>query len=714
MNFAVFISGIAVVMSQTLLIREGLAFFSGNELVSGFVLCLWLLWTGLGSHIYSKIKLKIEPKRIYAILIFLLCLALIFSLIFFRIAPKIFILPFGEVISIDKIILISLIALAPTCLITGALFPSASAIITAQKVYLIEGLGAFAGGIIFSFILIYLLPPFGVLLVVFTLLLFAGFLCLNKRILSILCFVPLIALFRINNVEFFFRKIQMQGQNLIGLYESKYGTVALTKSESQTNFYTSGFFDFAYPDLYSAEEAVHYPLLLHKQPEDVLLVGGGMGGSIEQILKYTTIKKLIYLELNPKLIEVSTKYLNTSITDKRLNIIVSDGRFYIKNTKERFDCIIVNLPDPINVQLNRYYTKEFFQEVKKILKPYGLFSIRATSPPDILSPLYSQFLGAINKTLKQVFKNVYILPVAKATYIAMDWTIQEKIRNILEQRIIQRGLNLLYVNSYFFDYNLSDEKIEYLNRKIEKANSYINTDLKPICYYFNSVLWGSITSINLKNLFIKLFNLNPIIFFLPLALAFLFWRRRTIIQLSVFSIGATEISAEIILLILFQVLYGYIYAWLGIIIGLFMLGLACGTFIYIRFKKKPSENYPSPLKGEGMGDGVRTLSLIQLSIALYFLIILFMSIAKIPGVNYIIGVLIFVGGFFGGLHFPLSVEILGSKKAGVLYGIDLLGSSFGAIITTIIFIPILGIIYTLLIFVLLNIIVGAGLRVKIS
>lgn len=709
MHLAIFISGLAAVMSQALLIRESLAFFSGNELVSGIVLFFWLLWTGLGSILYSRWKPKCAPVLAYALLLFILCITLIFSLLFFRIAPVIFSLPFGEIVGFEKIIIISVITLCPTCLVFGALFPSASSIILAQKVYLIEGFGSFVGGLLFSFLLASVLPPFGILLIIISLLLFAGLLCLKKNLLMVLCLLPLFLLIKINDLEFFFRKVQVPGQQLIGLYESRYGAIAITQTESQLNFYSNGFFDFAYPDNYTAEEAVHYPLLLHYKPEDVLLIGGGMAGGINEILKHRTVKKLIYLELDPKIIEVSRKYISSPVDD-RLNIVIADGRFFIKNTKDKFDCIIINLSDPINAQLNRYYTKEFFQEVKSRLKSDGLFSIRVTAPSDILSPIYKQFLGTIYRSLQSVFKNIYVLPAAKTTYIAGDYAITEKMANILKQRIEQRKLDLIYVNSYFFDYNFTDERIDYLKASIEQSRAYTNTDLKPVCYYFSNMIYGGIISENLKWSFVRLSRLHPIIFFLPLIMLLLFWHRKTIIYLSVFSVGAGGISAELILLILFQVFYGYVYAWFGIIIGLFMLGLSCGTFIYIRFKKKLFENYLSSLREQGMVEGVSTLSLIQLSIALYFLVILIMSIVKIPGASYAIGVLVFIGGFFGGLHFPLSVEILGNKRAGILYGIDLLGSSFGAIMTTIILIPILGILYTLLIFIILNILVSIGLK----
>ncbi len=701
-RLAIFVAGFCTLISQSLLIREGLAFFSGNELVSGIVLCLWLLWTGLGSLIFSRIRPRIGAQKIYAILVLLFCVSLVLSLVFFRIAPKIFALPFGEVISIDKIVLIALIALAPTCLITGALFPAASAIIPAQSVYLIEGLGSFAGGILFSFVLVSLVPPFGVLLIACTFLLFAGLLCVGKKTLSIFCFVLLILLFRINSVEFFFRKVQMLGQRLIGLYESKYGTIALTKSESQINFYTSGLFDFSYPDVYSAEEAVHYPLLIHPEPENVLLISGGLGGGIEQALKHKVIQKLVYVELDPALVWISRTYTKLPVDAKRLDMVLSDGRYYVKYAGAVFDCIIVNSPDPINAQLNRYYTKEFFQEVKARLKPDGLFCLRVNAPSDILSPVYSQFLGTINKTLNQVFKHIYILPAAKATYIATDKEIQEKIPAILSQNLTLRGLELNYVNSSYFEHNLSEQRMKYYAEQISKAHSYVNLDLKPVCYYFGSVLWGGIVSVQLKSILMKLFNVHPVVFFLPLIVSLFFYRRKAIIQISVFSVGATSISAEIVLLIIFQVFHGYIYAWIGVITGFFMLGLACGTLFFIRFMNKKILDAISAF---------RTMLIIQVSVMLYCVILLLLSLTRAYGSTYLITILLFIAGFLGGVHFPLSVKITGEKKAGQIYGIDLFGASVGIIATSLVLIPILGISNSILFFVFLNLLVSIGLVV---
>jgi len=434
-------------------------------------------------------------------------------------------------------------------------------------------------------------------------------------------------------------------------------------------------------------------------PRKVLLVGGGIGNCITQISKHLDIKEITYLEFDPLLFKMGEEYIGENLKDFRnLNVIFGDARFFIKNTKEKYDVIIINLPDPVNAQLNRFYTQEFFAEAKRIMNTRGIVSVRITAPPDIISPLFGQLLNTMRKSLHSSFEHILILPAAKTTYIATDHLIEiENVADILKSRIRERNLDLTYVNEYFFDYNFTPEKMNYLKNRVEESEGVLNADLKPVCYYFTTILWGGVISGSVRNLFIDLFNLSPWLFLVPLVFVFLFFKRRSIIYLSVFSIGASEISAEVILIILFQISYGYLYGWIGAIIAFYMLGLALGTLFYMRsywFRKSTT----------------KLLSNVEFIMGLYFAIIILILFLKLPSANIIIPILIFFGGFMGGLHFPLSVGILKRKKAGIVYGVDLIGSSIGALITSIIFIPILGIIFTLFIFVVLNVLIAIGLR----
>ncbi len=697
-NLLVFVSGFAAIVAQTLIIREALALFSGNELVSGILLCFWLIWGGLGSIIFSSIRLRVNPVKSYAILLFALCFLQFFSLCFMRIAPRIFNLPIGEVIDLGRIIIISILTLGPVCMVIGALFPAASKILNPARVYLLEGLGAFAGGIVLSFLLVGILPPFGIMFVSLIILLMSILYFLQRTKILWLPLLLLMLFFKLEPIEMYFRKLQMGNVDLVGLQESRYGVISVTKSGHQYNFYTNGHYDFSYPDAYSSEESVHYALLLHSEPKNVLLVGGGIGNSVAQILKHPSIENITYVELDPVLFEMGRKYLGESLSGKdKLKIVFGDARYYVKHTDMKYDVIIVNLPDPINAQINRFYTKEFFGEAKRILHPGGLLSVRITSPPDIISPLFGQLLSTVHESLSSSFEDIVVLPAGRATFIAKDdVAVVDGIIDTLRLRIDERRLGLTYVNYYYFRYDITSEKIGYLSRRISDSKGYINSDLKPVCYYFTSILWGGIISDTIRNIFVGLFGMAPVLFFLPLIFIFFFYRRRAIIYLSVLAVGASEISAEVILIVLFQVFYGYLYGWVGAIIAFYMLGLSVGTLLYLKvpfLKRKPIIN----------------LLRVEIILSIYFMVMIGVALLQPGFINVIIALLVFTGGLLGGVHFPLSVAVLERQKAGFVYGIDLIGSSIGALVTAMLFIPILGIVQTLMFFGIMNLLVGMGL-----
>lgn len=650
--------------------------------------------------LYTSLRSPKDSQQRVSVLLFLECVFVLFALVFLRFAFKIFALPYGEVISLKYMISISCICLAPQCMVFGALFPAISRIIEPNHVYLIEGIGAFIGGIVITFVLIHLIPPVGIVLLIITCLLFCAFLLKRKYILAVLSCFLLVLLIKGDDLEGLLRQVQMSDQTIVALKESRYGMIAVTQTEEQVNFYTSGVYDFSYPDPYTNEEAVHYPLLLHSDPKTVLLIGGGVSNCLGEILRHPSVHRVTYLELDPLLYILGSKYINEENENygDRVQIVFGDTRFYLKNTAMKYDVVIVNLPDPVNAQLNRFYTREFFAEAHKVLRPNGVFSIRISAPPNIIGTLYGELLHTVRASLTQAFDNVFVLPASQMTYIASDHTVDVlNIRSVLKSAIETRKLDLQYVNSFYFDFELTPEKIKYVQQRIDESEAIMNTDLKPVCYYYTMILWGGVLSENIRNIFVRLFHISPWVFFIPLILVLPFYRRRSIVYISVIAVGASEISAEVLLIILFQVLYGYVYGWIGAIIAAYMLGLAVGTFLYLK----------APIF---KGDPVIVLSNVELTMSVYFLCILGIALLSVPGINILVPFLIFVGGVIGGLHFPLSVAILSKERAGLIYGVDLIGSACGALVTAIILIPILGIPFTVLLFIGLNVLVGMGVR----
>lgn len=169
------------------------------------------------------------------------------------------------------------------------------------------------------------------------------------------------------------------------------------------------------------ETMVHPAICSHPKTESVLVIGGGDGGIVREVLKYPCVKRVEIAELDDGVIEFSKKYLGSvhkgCFDDPRLHINVVDGRMFIEQHKGVFDIIIMDMTDPFGPS-KMLYTREFFRSVKRSLKgPNGIFVMHTESP--VSRP---QAFSCIQKTLKSVFLNVNPMYLYIQMY-AVLWSI---------------------------------------------------------------------------------------------------------------------------------------------------------------------------------------------------------------------------------------------------------------------------------------------------
>lgn len=153
------------------------------------------------------------------------------------------------------------------------------------------------------------------------------------------------------------------------------------------------------------EPMVHPALCCHPKPENILVIGGGDGGILREVLKYPTVKRVELAELDEGVIRFAQKYLDSvhggSFDDPRVNVNVVDGRQFTKEHPGEFDVVIMDMTDPFGPS-KMLYTKEFFRLVKKSLRSKaGVFVMHSESP--VARPVA---FSCIQKTLNSVFKNV--------------------------------------------------------------------------------------------------------------------------------------------------------------------------------------------------------------------------------------------------------------------------------------------------------------------
>lgn len=715
--FSVFAFGFAAMAVQILLMRELLVVFYGNELSYGIMLASWLFWTAAGS-LAARFK-RFEEGIFHALLLSVAIIAPA-TIYLIRGIRNVLGVSSGELIGLLPMAFSTFILLAPACLVFGSLFPLSLALLrkagaaSAGKIYAIESLGAVAGGLAFNFILVYILNPLQIALSCGLLSITAVIVVSGRKnapirwaaISVLMCYMVIGILAGSQSADFRMREMQWKGLELIAVRDSKYGNIALTRLGSQLNLFENGLLTAVTNDPLTAEESVHYALLEHPAPRRVLLIGGALNGALEEVLK-EPVESVDCVELDPETTDMAKERypeaLLKGLDDARTKIHYTDGRLFVKNLGRRahagYDVIILVLPNPYTAQINRFYSLEFYREVRVLLDARGIFSFGVTSSADYISGGQAQFLGCLYKTLKGEFGDIKILPGDTAFFFASPSAgILTYDYRVLEKRIAERGLDLRFVNSHYLPDKFQMMRIEDLEKAVRDAiglgHTGINRDFKPIGYFYDMVLWSARLAHPswLKGLFEKMGRIDPgaiavilLAVFAGLSL-FLKFSRRAKDMAVVLSIGTTGFSTmllQVAVIIAFQATFGYVYQRIGLIFASFMLGLAGGSLTAVR------------LTGKG-GDLSGIYRKMQLALCAYSLALPFVFRHPLSG-EMVFLALPAVAGFVGGMQFPLANGICArnGKDAGNivrrLYGADLIGACAGALVTSAFFIPVFGI-----------------------
>ena len=276
-----------------------------------------------------------------------------------------------------------------------------------------------------------------------------------------------------------------------------------------------------------------------------------------------------------------------------------------------------------------------------------------------------------------------------------------------------RNLNLEYINEFFLPTRMTEDKINYvLLRLLQTPRARINLDFNPISYYYDMILWSEVSYPPLQKCISFLLNLHPAYFYVIVSLIFfisLVGKRSALLKrsllLTVCAVGLSEISLEIIIILLFQVFLGYIYSFIGIIIGGYMGGLAVGAFLGQRYTEKCSED-------AHVYKRIIFLELMITAVPLIILIlskILHITLFSQNAIKTILLIITISTGIIGGMQFPcvntlyLKNTPAYSKNIGLIYAADLLGSSVGAFLISSTVIPLFGIHHTLIFISFINV-----------
>ncbi len=169
--------------------------------------------------------------------------------------------------------------------------------------------------------------------------------------------------------------------------ETDYQRIILTKEQGDIRMYLDGSLQFSSSDEYRYHETLVHPAMEGaKRHEKVLILGGGDGMALREVLKYKDASNITLVDLDPAVVELAKsnhdlRRLNgDAFKSKRVEVIHRDAFRFLENTRGFCDVILIDLPDPNNEGLNKLYTREFYSLVRNRLSPGGMVNIQATSP----------------------------------------------------------------------------------------------------------------------------------------------------------------------------------------------------------------------------------------------------------------------------------------------------------------------------------------------
>ncbi|MFP5210590.1 MAG: fused MFS/spermidine synthase [Acidobacteriota bacterium] len=736
-GWALVLVGFSAVIGQIVLMRELMVVFNGNEMSLGIMLATWLLWTAVGSRV-SGIGRRRQPRNsrprwMVAALECLLAASLPATIWALRSAKPLLQTVPGELLGPAPMLAAALVSLSVFCAVSGALFVAAAhmyeeergvaAPVAAGSAYLLEAIGSALGGILASLVLLRFLESFQIAAIVALLnvgMAAAMLLRMRQRqaivlaVAEVLVAVPLLAWVapRIDRAA----QVRLwRGLHLVATRDTIYGNLAITEvgtagSGAIRSIWANGMILANAPDPSAAEEAVHYALLEHPAPRRVLLIGGGVNGGVAEALKHPTVERIDYVELDPALISMARQFFPAQAaalqSDPRAHIHFADGRRYLKAASGRFDVILVDVPDPQTAQLNRFYTVEFFRSARAHLAPGGLLALQLTASEETLSPNLETFLRCIRHTLEQAFPFVAAIPGGTIHFFAaVQPAVLTDDPQVLIARLRERRVNTLYVSQYFIPYRMMPDRMKQVRDQLRpSATTPVNRDFAPVAYFFDVVLWSSqfrsgyagwfhtVAGIPFRSL---LSSAASLLFLIAVLIAFAPGRQNRARSAAAFctaATGFTLMTLQIFVLLTFQSVYGFVYYQLSILIGLFMAGIAAGSWLGLRGMRLDGR---APTRKMAV-----TQFLLALAAPVLMCAVGSLARASGPAATWIAAQLVFpalaaLSGVLGGYQFPIAARIFlpestGKSGLGVLYAIDLIGGCAGALVLSSYLIPVFG------------------------
>ncbi len=697
--------GLVTLLGQAVLLRELNVAFYGTELIYILGLGVWLVWTAAGVLLGPK-ETAANRSRI-RLLFLLFAFFLPLDAVFIRLIRTLFteargaFLPFGHQVS-----LLSL-SLLPVGILSGSLFREACGLWIRRggsfpRAYAWESLGGLIGGIAATLFLQFGLRNLSILLLCSLAALGAAWAgreggSRRFRIAALLTAVPLLpGVLYSGRLDLFLTRFNHP--DLLASMDTPYSRITLTRRGGQVALFENDQLCHETEGT-EAEEFVHPAALLHPHPERVLILGGGWAGLVEEMRKHSPAR-VDYVELNRDLLDAAALWLpaekQQALRDETVRTHIGDPRRFLR-LADRFDLILIGMPEPSSGQANRFYTRDFFQLCADRLRPAGILAFRLRTAENYWTDPETLRAAGIFRALREVLPEVQVLPGA-ANLFAASGAPLPRDPALLASRLESRAIQTRLVSPPFLRYLYENDRYREIRQRLEARPAPVNTDIRPACYRYTMLLWLSRFFPEVSTADFPSFppsggqgDWRMWIAAAVLGTAFLTARRfrrlpRCLLAGSAAFMGMVLESA---LVLYYQVKAGILYQDIGLLLTGFLAGLCLGAL-----RRMPQDGRRSFLLSGWYG-----LLLCLCFAALSLLLALVMNEGTVQGLAPVV-VLLGLTGYLVSAALSHASAAAREKRPGsaaaALYASDLAGGCLGSLAATLLLIPSAGLVETCL------------------
>jgi hypothetical protein len=608
----------------------------------------------------------------------------------------------GEIVPFAKAALISTTAMFPIGIISGWLFPLVTRRIifpasdAVVKVYLYEGIGAFAGGLIISLLVLMGDSTF-VIGVTMSVIVMAGVATSRHRWMYPVAIIVfgLYVLIGMNIVwvaDWHLEELENADYEVESCSYSPYGKHLILDRDDNLTLMTDNNIEAIYPDRETAENHFIVPLIYNPSSGNIIYTG--QGRFITASLKMGTLPDtLIAIDPRGCLARPILEALRSKLAKfpRYLESKNNDAVDYFASSKDfnYHDIIILNSGLPDNYGNSRYFTPRFLQSVKSKMADSSILSIPLAYDTDrYITPEMEQVISIIYATLSAEFANVTVWPGTTTIFLASDRLRLDLTYDEIIGRLDEHNLSGDYISdAYLFD-RLSEMKVDRLHSAIS-GNDLINTTEKPILTHYQALYRSTAHPID-RGILSAILGSTWWTIIIPAGVLIFFimayrsrYQERSSGLFLYFTAGVVSLSLELLSFYLYQTMAGSLYSEMSLLIGSFMLGLAVGTYYAHKVGDAPLE-YPA---------------LIILLVSTIIFLTTWDKIGTDALLPFHILFLFVVAVATGTLFVGATNIYYGDDKQtnrGIGYAWELAGSALGALLTLTILLPIIGLTWLLI------------------